>query len=56
MSPIAPDPILDPPECERFEVHAWIGCRLRLFEGKGATLEEAIRNLLQRNGYAEFGD
>jgi hypothetical protein len=52
----APEPAVDPPDSERFEVHAWIGGRLRLIEGKGSSLEEAIDDLKRKNGYAEARD
>lgn len=53
MSQNAPDPVLDPPEHEKYEVHAWLGGRLRLITGKGQTLESALADLVKKNGYAE---
>lgn len=54
MDGLAPVPTLDPPDNERFEVHAWIGGRLRLITGRGHTLEEAMNDLIRKNGYEEF--
>jgi hypothetical protein len=45
-----PRPALDPSDDVKFEVHAWIGGRLRLFPGHGPTLADALNNCLEANG------